>query len=87
MKFGHFQDTGTVNVLKLLPAGIILGIIGGVLGALFIHVNTVVNDVRKKLLKSKWIKPLETFFFCFATASAFYSLSYRLGKCVELDEA
>jgi hypothetical protein len=67
--------------MEILPVAILLGIIGGMAGALFINVNTRVNALRKNYLKTKWIKPLETFGFCFATATFYYYISYFMETC------
>jgi H+/Cl- antiporter ClcA len=64
-----------------LPAAIILGIVGGLLGSLFININTRMATVRKKILTKKWMKPIETFLFCFATASVFYWVPYYFNNC------
>lgn len=83
VKFGDFRDV-PINVTRTAPMSIVLGIIGGLLGAFFINVNTRMNECRKVLLTSKWSKPLETFFFSFMTASSFYYLSYALTSCVDV---
>lgn len=55
LKFGTAAGNSDVNVLKLLPGTIILGILGGMLGALFISVNTKMNEkVRKPYLTKAW---------------------------------
>jgi H+/Cl- antiporter ClcA len=64
----------------MIPGAIILGIIGGCLGPLFINVNTRVNAFRKKVLKTQWILPIETAFFCFFTASVFFWAPYFIMK-------
>lgn len=55
-----------------MPAAVILGITGGLLGSFFISINFKMAILRKKYLTTKWIKPIETFMFCFVTASFFY---------------
>ena len=67
-----------------MPGAIVLGVVGGMLGALFINVNTRMAVVRKKLLTKPWMKPLETFFFCFITASTFYWVPYVLETCIDI---
>jgi H+/Cl- antiporter ClcA len=69
-----------------MPAAICLGIIGGLMGAFFINVNTRMAVVRKKLLTAKWMKPIETFLFCFATASCFYWIPFFFNNCSSIDE-
>jgi len=81
LKFGTAQASADVNMLYLLPASIVLGIVGGLLGALFISVNTKMNAYRKRFLTTKWIKPIETFFWCFATASFFFFTPLMYKQC------
>jgi len=57
-------------------AAIIIGIIGGLMGSFFININTRMNFYRGKILKTKWSKPIETFWFCFIIATTFYFVSY-----------
>ena len=86
LKFGAI--TGKAEVIPttlLLPAAIILGVGGGCLGSLFINVNTRMAAVRKAVLTKKWMKPIETFMFCFATASAFYWVPYLFNNCETVD--
>lgn len=55
-----------------IPAGVILGIACGLLGALFIHVNVNINIVRKRLVNTNGKKIFEACAFAFVTASMFY---------------
>lgn len=75
-----------INVIKVLPYGLFLGVSGGLLGALFINVNSRVNDFRKVLLTTKWIKPIETAFFAFMTSSIFFLVPYLMAKnrCINI---
>jgi len=59
-----------------LIAAIILGSFGGLLGAIFIIINNWVNVIRKKKLKSKWLKILETNVLVILTASVMYLAVY-----------
>lgn len=81
IKFGTANLTNaSVNVLLMIPNGIVIAIIGGILGAGFINVNTRVNAFRAKVLKTKWIKPLETAMFGFLSASVMFLMPYWLAK-------
>ena len=54
------------------------------LGSFFIFINFAINEkIRKPLLKSKWTKPVETFFFCFFTTTVFYWFSMFNSECNE----
>jgi len=80
LKFGSLHETNDINALYLLPCSVVLGIVGGCLGSFFISVNTKMAVVRKKLLTTKWIKPVETFCWAFVTASFFYWMPYWFGN-------
>jgi H+/Cl- antiporter ClcA len=69
-----------VSIIRIIPSAIILGIEGGILGSLFINVNTRVNALRAKLLTSQWMKPIETAFFGFLSASVFFIVPYIISK-------
>ena len=85
LKFGSAYVYQDVNALYTLPGSIILGVIGGATGALFINVNTRMAGVRKQLLKKKWMKPFETFLFAFVTASFFFWVPRLFNKCSKLE--
>ena len=78
LKFGsmHKHDLLGANIFRLLLAGLILGVLGGLLGSFFIAVNTWANKARKIYLTKKWYKPIETAAFCFLSASVFYWCIY-----------
>eukprot|EP00352_Strombidinopsis_acuminata_P006792 CAMPEP_0176362974 /NCGR_PEP_ID=MMETSP0126-20121128/18792_1 /TAXON_ID=141414 ORGANISM="Strombidinopsis acuminatum, Strain SPMC142" /NCGR_SAMPLE_ID=MMETSP0126 /ASSEMBLY_ACC=CAM_ASM_000229 /LENGTH=337 /DNA_ID=CAMNT_0017719083 /DNA_START=34 /DNA_END=1044 /DNA_ORIENTATION=+ len=52
LKFGDV-DTSDATIL-VLPASIFMGIIAGLMGALFVEVNTRLGFYRKKYIKSNW---------------------------------
>jgi len=55
------------------------------LGALFISVNFKMNTYRKRFLKTKWIKPIETAFWCGLTSTAFVLIPYIAWHMFEED--
>lgn len=81
LKFGHVRIVD-VTPSDVLPGATVLGVISGCLGAFFINVNTRVNAFRAKIWLKKWQKPVDTFFFCFCTASCFYWFPYWYQSCV-----
>jgi H+/Cl- antiporter ClcA len=82
LKFGgEATATDNTDVLILLPGALIIGVIGGLLGPLFINLNTRVNVYRKNLLSKNYIKVIETAFFGFATASIFFIFPKWFGYC------
>eukprot|EP00352_Strombidinopsis_acuminata_P005029 CAMPEP_0176355122 /NCGR_PEP_ID=MMETSP0126-20121128/13067_1 /TAXON_ID=141414 ORGANISM="Strombidinopsis acuminatum, Strain SPMC142" /NCGR_SAMPLE_ID=MMETSP0126 /ASSEMBLY_ACC=CAM_ASM_000229 /LENGTH=368 /DNA_ID=CAMNT_0017707633 /DNA_START=41 /DNA_END=1147 /DNA_ORIENTATION=+ len=70
LKFGYV-DTSNAG-LGVIPASMLLGLISGLLGAGFVEVNSRLSMLRKKYIKSNWLKIFEACCFSFATATAFY---------------
>ena len=74
-KFGNPHIEQISNIQAMLPA-IILGVVGGALGAFFIAVNFRVNAIRKVCLKSKRAKVIETGVWAAVSASVFFIAPY-----------
>lgn len=62
--------------LDSLFAAVILGFGGGLLGAAFIIINNRINVIRKKYLKQKWMKILESVILVILTVTCMYSVTY-----------
>jgi len=75
LKFGQIKLADVVPS-AIIPGAIILGAICGCLGSFFINVNTRVNAFRAKIWLKKWHKPVDTFIFCFFSATCFYWFPY-----------
>lgn len=71
LKLGNLSFASENSILDL-PAGIILGVICGLLGALFIGVSIRLGMVRKKYITTSVRKVVEAIIFAFVTASIFY---------------
>lgn len=81
IKFGQYDE----NPYKLhdFPFFIILGIMGGLLGALFIYVNYNVNKLRKLHLRTKWHKVIEVIVLVVTTSTFIYYAPMLLrGDCL-----
>lgn len=84
VKFGNLVDLEE-NAILDIPAAIILGILCGLLGALFIYVNVNINIYRKKYVNTNFKKIMECVFFAFVTASVFFMVvALRSTNCKEL---
>ena len=93
MHGGSANDVSAVHELKFkatfvesptmstIPAAVILGVICGLLGALFIYVNTNLNKIRKRKITKNWQKLLEVTLFSLATSSAFYWFPCMYSEC------
>ena len=70
LKFGNL--TQLKSPISNAPSAVLLGIITGLMGALFVDVQARLGMLRKKYINSNWKKVTETCMFAFATASVFY---------------
>ena len=57
---------------------VVLGIFGGIAGAIFVMINFRVNDLRKYCLTSGRAKVIETVFQAFVTSSVFFWSAFIL---------
>lgn len=79
IKFGDAIANDKIeNTYQVFPAAAVIGIIGGLLGALFIDVNTRMNALRKRLLTTAAIKPIETAMWSFCTGFVFILAPYAI---------
>jgi len=81
LKFGTLQDISVP--LSHIWGAIMLGILGGVFGSLFISVNTYMSFYRKKYITSTWRKVLECGLFGVATISVMTLLTSKLAGCIK----
>ena len=63
---------GVETSLADIPAAIIIGFIGGLLGSGFIYFNTQINIKRKKYLTNKVLKTLEAMGIILITVTIWY---------------
>lgn len=80
LKFGNLQNT--IIELSNIHGALVLGVLGGMLGSLFINVNTRMGRCRKKYVTTKARKILETGLFAGLTISVSYLCTAQLNKCV-----
>ena len=69
IKLGNTQSAPTLDSLF---GALVIGVIGGLLGAVFIRFNNQVNVVRKKLLKTNNRKIIETLVLTVVTVTVMY---------------
>ena len=83
LKFGN-KDIEPPTV-EVLPGTIIVGCICGLLGGIFIIVNSNLGLIRKKYITKDWQKILEAALFSIATTSTFYWMPHAIQRCYSLD--
>ena len=72
LKFGTLNDDE--SSLLDIPAAVVLGIITGLLGSLFIYVNINLGVLRKRYINTNTKKIIEALCFAFASASIFFGV-------------
>lgn len=78
IKFGKPTRVSSVNTYQDIVGAIVIGVIGGTMGAFFVGVNFKMNAWRKKLLTRNWIKPFETALWSIMTSSFFIIVPYLM---------
>lgn len=78
IKFGTLRRINSVNTYQDIVGAVLIGIVGGVMGAFFIGVNFKMNAWRGKILKWKWVKPFETALWSIMTSGAFIIVPYLM---------
>ena len=76
---------GGINVespdIWSIPCALAVGIVCGILGALFVVVNMRLAKLRKKYIQTGWKKVLEAVLFAIFTSSAFYWAPALFNTC------
>ena len=76
---------GTVNItpptLEVLPGSFVVGAGCGLLGGIFVLVNSNLGIIRKKIVTSNWMKITEACLFSLMTTSVFYWMPQLFPIC------
>ena len=78
LKFAKVDVGAQSNTSVVTLGAVVIGIVGGCMGAFFININFRMNAIRKRLLTVNWIKPVETMLWCFVTSSAFFWTAFLM---------
>ena len=81
LKFG--SEAVTAPTLKVLPAAFIVGILSGLLGALFVIVNNWMGFFRKYYVKNSWLKVFEAVAFSFMISSTTFWAPFMFPQCID----
>jgi H+/Cl- antiporter ClcA len=79
LKFGTIDITPPT--IEVIPSSIIVGALCGVLGGIFVIVNSNLGLLRKKLITENWMKITEATLFSIMTTSTFYWLPHLFPQC------
>jgi len=64
----------------------VIGVLGGLIGALFIEINMAMARLRKRFIKTKSLKVVEALLFAFVGATMVFFLPMAF-QCVPVTEA
>lgn len=79
VSFGHIGDI-SFRTFEL-PIFVIMGCIGGLTGAIFVHVNYKITLLRRRFIKNPWLKVAEAIFVAGCSAIIFVLLIYGIPNC------
>lgn len=82
LNFGKFPDIPFA--LLELPIFIGMGIIGGLIGALFNQMNYHISVFRRRFILSRWAKVLEVIVVCSVTVTTGFVMIYCVNDCKPL---
>ncbi|XP_046616599.1 H(+)/Cl(-) exchange transporter 7 isoform X1 [Neodiprion virginianus] len=92
---GELSYPGLINLGKFdeipyqfyeIPLFMIIGTLGGVLGALWNHVNYKISCFRLRFIKTNWIKVLEALFIAVLSATLGFLMIYFIDDCKSTEE-
>ncbi|KAG7210228.1 hypothetical protein KM043_011778 [Ampulex compressa] len=93
---GHLGDLSYPGLLNLgkfesipyqvyeIPLFMLMGVIGGILGALWNHINYKITCFRLRFVKRKWLQVLEALFVAVLSATVGFTMIYFLDDCKPL---
>ena len=85
LKFG--VDDISPSTFEVLPGSLIVGAVTGLLGGVFVVVNSNLGLVRKKLVTANWMKLLEACLFSFMTTTCFFWSASFFNECYDSADA
>lgn len=82
--FGKFRVDKSYAAWEVIIF-LVMGIIGGLFGALFNHANTKLTKFRMRYITNRWLKLFEALFIAFCMTAVAFWASYFFGSCFERD--
>ncbi|XP_069940697.1 H(+)/Cl(-) exchange transporter 7 [Cherax quadricarinatus] len=83
LNFGKFDDL-TYEIWEFIPF-LLMGVMGGLLGALYNHINLKLTAFRMRYVNKPWQKIIEAAIVAFVTAAAAFLMIYLIHDCRIID--
>lgn len=89
-RLGDLSNPGLLNLGKFenipyvmmeIPFFVCMGIIGGLFGAMWNHINYKVACFRAKYITEKWIRVVEALSMAFITTTLAFAMIYLINDC------
>jgi H+/Cl- antiporter ClcA len=84
LKLANYQNLSPT--MLTIPMAAIIGGICGLLGTLFVIINTYANMFRKIFLTNDYVRPIETIFLTFTTVTFWFWTPYLYGATCKTTE-
>ncbi|KAK3854913.1 hypothetical protein Pcinc_038650, partial [Petrolisthes cinctipes] len=85
LNFGKFDDL-TYEIWEFLPF-LLMGVVGGLLGALYNYINQKLTAFRMKYINKPWKKIMEALGMALLTACVAFFMIYCMDDCREISES
>jgi len=86
LKFTLINPTDPSSINEIIGS-LVLGVCGGLVGALFITANMILTEKRKSFVKTKMQKFVEVLVFVGISATLFFWLATLAGRCIPRTDA
>ena len=86
LKFTWINPSDPSSVTEILGS-MVLGVCGGLVGALFINANMLLAKYRKRFIKSNSQKFIEVLIFVCISATLFFWIATMMGRCIPRTDA
>ncbi|GAB1602560.1 H(+)/Cl(-) exchange transporter 7, partial [Argonauta hians] len=84
VRFDIFQEDMAFDLVEF-PIFVLMGIIGGLVGALFVIINYKLTVFRYRYIRRKWMMVAETGLVAMATAGVGFLFIYTINDCTDIE--
>ncbi|KAJ8303245.1 hypothetical protein KUTeg_019641 [Tegillarca granosa] len=82
VRFNVFENDLSFDLIEI-PVFILMAVVGGLIGALFVVLNYKLTVFRQKYFRSRWVKVIEAGLVAVVSAVIGFVLLYTIDECVD----